>query len=390
MAALAVWLATLTLSAPAVKLHKRDRKAHSSGHPSDPCELASRRSVATARPRFVYLDLGANWANTLRLHDDIGCFANVTWEVYAFEPSPVIWDYLEGFTQWLNGDGRRPKARVPSGAGTMDLVFTFASAYGCKVVTRPRQRSDVTEQWRIELGESEACIKHQVAPVLAHLARHFSKDLNSTALLRHRLAEARSPPGVYSRRDRYTFLPAAAAAQDGWLDVPATQEAAQGELFTRPRDLSTYGPGVKRDAVAALQRTASTIRVPTIDLGAWLEASFSENDWIVMKIDAEGAEHDVLPSLFESPTRRRLIDVLRWECHESVGGRPCKQLKAEISERMHLTATENPERDSASERELPLVLADLKQRPWLGTATPDVEVDHTRSAKGYDGRTRGP
>ena len=68
------------------------------------CRRASKN--ITAASRYVYLDIGANWANTLRLHDDIGCHPGATWETFAFEPSPLIWRYLEEFTRWLNGDGQ--------------------------------------------------------------------------------------------------------------------------------------------------------------------------------------------------------------------------------------------------------------------------------------------
>ena len=320
------------------------------------------RLHATPPRRFVYLDVGANWANTLRLHADIGCFANESWEVYAFEPSPMIWGYLEDFTRWLNGHAtQRPRARVAGGASGVDLVSTFAAVYGCQSVQKPTYGGK-TEQWRRAVAESERCIERSIQPVVADLSHHYRKELNSTALLLKRLARARSSASHgLSRRSRYTFVPAAAGVYDGWLDLPAIHTRTQGQLFTRPRNLSVYQPGIKRERAVAVQRAASSIRVPTVDFGAWLESSFSEADWVVLKIDAEGAEHDVMPAILNAPARRRLVDALFWECHESEGGRPCKELTHEISRLTRLTPVANPERDSASEGEIPQVLAELRR-----------------------------
>ena len=68
--------------------------------------------------RQVYLDLGANWANTLRLHHklqnsirrttrfpvDPSPFNNCSyeWEVYSFEASPVIHPFVDAFVKFLN------------------------------------------------------------------------------------------------------------------------------------------------------------------------------------------------------------------------------------------------------------------------------------------------
>ena len=50
----------------------------------------------TENGRNVYLDLGANWANTLRLyHDFYPQKRKEPWEVYAFEASP-----FSGHNSW--------------------------------------------------------------------------------------------------------------------------------------------------------------------------------------------------------------------------------------------------------------------------------------------------
>eukprot|EP00929_Paragymnodinium_shiwhaense_P101129 TRINITY_DN63971_c0_g1_i4.p1 TRINITY_DN63971_c0_g1~~TRINITY_DN63971_c0_g1_i4.p1 ORF type:complete len:237 (+),score=32.65 TRINITY_DN63971_c0_g1_i4:146-856(+) len=89
--------------------------------------------------RFVYLDMGSNWANTLRLHMDIMPleYQNEAWEVYSFEPNPYIAPYVNKYTNWLNGKGNKPAILVPP-AGSFGHLAQFAQHWNC-------QRSDVRE-----------------------------------------------------------------------------------------------------------------------------------------------------------------------------------------------------------------------------------------------------
>ena len=63
--------------------------------------------------RYVYVDMGANWANTLRLWHDMGkAKPGSHWEVYAFEASPLIQPFVESFTRYLNGAAAQPPLTV--------------------------------------------------------------------------------------------------------------------------------------------------------------------------------------------------------------------------------------------------------------------------------------
>ena len=70
-------------------------------------------------PRRVFIDLGANWCNTLRLYEDLvdkeTTLPDAPWEIFAFEASPLIAPYADRFVAWLNGDDgglRRPCVSV--------------------------------------------------------------------------------------------------------------------------------------------------------------------------------------------------------------------------------------------------------------------------------------
>jgi len=69
--------------------------------------------------------------------------------------------------------------------------------------------------------------------------------------------------------------------------------------------------------VAASSKTsfgADSFNVSQVDLVGWLISSFSVADFVVLKLDVEGAEADIVPALLSS-NASRLVDVLLWECH---------------------------------------------------------------------------
>lgn len=82
--------------------------------------------------RLVYLDLGVNWANTLRLYRDLGrCqMESPRWEIYGFEAMPLMHKYIESFTNWLNGEGAKPPMELPPAGSSGDL-WIFARKLGC-------------------------------------------------------------------------------------------------------------------------------------------------------------------------------------------------------------------------------------------------------------------
>ena len=55
-------------------------------------------------------------------------------------------------------------------------------------------------------------------------------------------------------------------------------------------------------------------RVRVVDIPAWIESSFSMQDYVILKMDVEGAEHGILEQLVKRGVLP-LIDVLAIECH---------------------------------------------------------------------------
>jgi hypothetical protein len=87
--------------------------------PSDGGECAA-PCAAGGGPRNVFVDLGVNWGNTLRLYRDLQWggggrpHGGVAWEVFGFEASPLICPFANDFAAWLNGVGAQPETCLPS------------------------------------------------------------------------------------------------------------------------------------------------------------------------------------------------------------------------------------------------------------------------------------
>ena len=78
-----------------------------------------------------------------------------------------------------------------------------------------------------------------------------------------------------------------------------------------------------------------TYRVVTASLPAWIETSFTEQDYVVLKLDIEGAEHSILAEMMARGLMR-LVDVLTLECHApqsepAAKGSTCAALLARLA-----------------------------------------------------------
>lgn len=101
----------------------------------DSTETSKNIFKQTCTERLVYLDLGANWANTLRLYKDYDfCVNNRSdWEIYGFEAMPLIIPFAENFVKFLNGHARRPHLDLPPLTSEHEL-WHFASKHDCHLV----------------------------------------------------------------------------------------------------------------------------------------------------------------------------------------------------------------------------------------------------------------
>lgn len=54
---------------------------------------------------------------------------------------------------------------------------------------------------------------------------------------------------------------------------------------------------------------AKSIKVPCFDLSTWIRDSFNDNDYIILKLDIEGAEYDVLDKLINDGTINKIKEL---------------------------------------------------------------------------------
>jgi len=272
--------------------------------------------------RQVYIDMGANWANTLRLYKDLPFFLRAAsrtsshasalhkdmtevqhhhgrghWEVYAFEAHPLIQPYLEKFVEYLNGEREKPALTVPPSGSTAHLQ-SYARQYGCFMNELDAMRSCMVHAFQYQLNALKA-----------------DPQLNSTELVRERLAFAAKPLPAEAKKDRFTFIPAAVGAQDGWLHFRSVDAVK-----------SIFG-----GAVSDGRSTEQEADVIAADTVSWMVNNFREDDYVVLKMDVEGAEFGILHGLYKA-NKLPLIDVLAYECHAWVtDGPPPMQTCADLT-----------------------------------------------------------
>lgn len=261
----------------------------SAKHESSSPEESNDSIQAASAPRRIYIDLGANWANTLRLFEDVGEKRSETpWDVYGFEASPLIQPYLEKFVGWLNGKNSKPPVLVPP-SGSSEHLAAFAPHYGC-----PTDGDAMRE-----------CMFKRFKSKLDLLKP--DPTLNNVDLINSRLSIATTPPG---NSNRFTAVPAAVGDHFGIL-----------ELGMVSADQMIRG-GAHDEAVG------NVMNVTMVDFPKWFVANFKKEDYIIVKMDIEGGEFGILNELLSGPNAC-LIDFLAMECHPIAGDCPAleKRLK---------------------------------------------------------------
>lgn len=235
-------------------------------------------SRETCGPRAVYIDLGANWCNTLDLFRCVPdaqylALPPAAWEVYAFEAAPLITPYLERCVAALNSGRSLPTPPLPP-TGSLNDLRPFVHPSNCSIGKRTRA---------VHL-QMEACMTVVLQPKIAALASapEVHAINGNSALVADRLHTAGrcgSPP-----RDTFVAVPAAAAADDGWMPLYATENALQ----------LVMGGAMPSQTRSGLQDTRKSPFVARkVDVVAWILSNFAVEDMVVLKMDIEGAEQEV-------------------------------------------------------------------------------------------------
>ncbi|CAE7323764.1 unnamed protein product [Symbiodinium sp. CCMP2456] len=262
----------------------------------------------TSYRRHIYLDMGANWANTLRLYSDLSQspHRDSAWEVYAFEANPLIQPYVNKFVSFLNGKGPKPPVLIPP-AGSNGHLNDLAKRFHCR-----KKTTDSTRECMVKLFEPQI-----------H-ALKVEPELSSLQLIHSRMREAAAPPPT-AEESRYTFIPTAVGSEDGELKM--TDNTARTVLIR-----GGFGAGnAKKD-------TSREYHIPMVNVVRWMIDSFRESDYIVVKMDVEGAEHGILSGLLDHG-KLGLIDILAFECHAAKTSPACKKLNRRLDKAAAVSKT---------------------------------------------------
>jgi FkbM family methyltransferase len=65
---------------------------------------------------------------------------------------------------------------------------------------------------------------------------------------------------------------------------------------------SNKGSSLCKNKVSGRMDHDNPITVETLDFSKWIEQNFSKDDYIVIKMDIEGAEYEVIPKMIEDKT----------------------------------------------------------------------------------------
>ena len=294
-------------------------------------------SSNAAASRNVYIDVGANWANTLRLYHDVVKHFKLKpraapWEVYAFEASPYIQPYVEAFVEHLNSRQSAPCLTVPPAGSTWTLA-QYAYHFGCCAgsegsgswhnYTRHNHCHfsccDTVPAAGTSPGFAE-CMYQLFESPISNLVS--SPVLNDSALVTRRMREAsRAPSHLGHGETRYTFVPAAAGSATGTLELQGVSrfQMLHGGGSSKRHPLTTSAEDVR-------------MRVQLADIAGFVSQHFAPNDLVVLKLDCEGAEFDIIRKLLREGTLRK-IDVLLMECHswaERNGKKSCQTLEHDM------------------------------------------------------------
>lgn len=110
----------------------------------------------------------------------------------------------------------------------------------------------------------------------------------------------------YSSFERHNLLPYCVWIEDGEQDFFLDHEDGDGSTLIREKLTKEEG------GIGILDKDSPLI-VRSIDLSSWLRRNFKTSDYIVLKLDIEGAEYKVLDKLLQDGTIKYINELfIEW------------------------------------------------------------------------------
>lgn len=236
----------------------------------------------------LYVDMGANWANTLNLGRELFPGRD-TWLTVAFEASPLIQPFLEQYVRYINGErSDEPTTCVPRSGSTPHLRL-YANKIGCAYEKDEDMRKCM---WNL-LEPHLIALKNTIEP----------KTSTLLTLIKTRLQLATRSIACSSGCLNYTLaIPAAVGTRERWV-----------HFWGSPMQLIRGGA---KETKKSHRNNVNIVR--SIDIVSWLNYTARKAAFVFLKIDIEGAEHAVLRRMEELGVHR-FINAIALECHDFEG-----------------------------------------------------------------------
>ena len=216
------------------------------------------------------------------------------WLVFGWEASPLIVPYAEQCTHALTARQRLPPPPVLPSGSTRELR-EYASALNCsgeRFMKQSNLQSLTSKQLRRAYPEAmQKCAFAALRDQLSRLKAEPALSSNMSGMS-WRLAQGQTCPST----SRYVLIPG--AAWEGCEGPPASCPAWM-KMYGGPEQMLRGG-----SQPAGRQHMTSTDShgrrphywVQQVDLAGWMTSSFKEDDFVVLKMDVEGAEHGIVRS----------------------------------------------------------------------------------------------
>lgn len=237
---------------------------------------------SSCQPRNVFIDLGANWCNTMCLFKSERISTNRPfWQVYAFEAAPIIAAYVESCAHQLNHNLPLLQPPLPSTGSSSDL-FAVADRFGC--ASHP---------------ERLRCVRARILEISQNISFKYP-EVSDEEVERRLLGASEC---VLHNSTIFKAIPRAASK-----DASGVEMYAVDDIFQLVR-----GGALPRNS-GVIPKGSKASRVKSVKIATWIRESFTEEDFVVLKMDVEGAEQMLIPDLVAHGAFK-LIDMLFWECH---------------------------------------------------------------------------
>lgn len=175
-----------------------------------------------------------------------------TWEVFGFEANPVTFDYYVKNIQSGN---------IPTLVDkniSLENKAVWIHNDGTKFSLRGISEEHYEKVYKDGKDKTNPFYKHDWEPNIANLG---AEDFN--------------------------------LSKEEIIDIPWDGGSTISELKEKITDT---------ERTEELYRWHEDVEVETVDLSQWIKDNFSKEDYIIMKMDIEGAEYTVLPKLIEDGT----------------------------------------------------------------------------------------